>query len=270
MKYLLSLIALSMGAVSAIVVETSTREIEFLHADSGFGPELPVSPPGLQAILTIPLGATTSTIDGCKPFQLALESSNAKTSFAVLLERGGCTFATKVYNAQRAGANAAVIFNNEPTDELVRMGESTKSSIAVNIPSVFISGNMGQLLLKMSSESPTAVFLFQADSMDNQMLRFTRAFRLSPVLLTFAGALFIALGISLCCRLCTRRRFRRTPAPQNDAADSKVVTGVVVTGVPVVDVKDTAAVVIAVPITASAPTEDSLSQPLIGSEISHQ
>lgn len=241
-----------------------------MHADAAFGPSLPAGPPGLQAILTTPLGAPGgSTLDGCKPFNLALQSSDPTFSFAVLLERGGCTFAQKVYNAEKAGAKAVVIFNNEATDALVRMGESTQAEVDVNIPSVFISGNMGVVLLKLSSTSPTAVFLFQADSADHQFMT-ARMFSLSPVLLTFLGALLLALGTSLCCRVCTGRR-STTPPPSRsvETTDAKIVTGVVVTGVPLDDVKDAAAIVIAVPVTASAPVDDSLSQPLIGSEISH-
>merc|ERR1711965_802834 len=128
------------------------------------------------------------------------------------------------------------------------MGES-KDSMVPDIPSVFISGNMGQVLTALCTEEPTIVFLFQADSMDARF-SYARLFRFSPMLLTLAGALLLALGLSCCCRFCASRR--RNCRKQNNVSRGEVVTGVVVTGIPLTtDVTKGDTVVIAVPVTAS-------------------
>ncbi|MDH3589732.1 MAG: M4 family metallopeptidase [Gammaproteobacteria bacterium] len=66
-----------------------------------------------------------------------------------LIDRGDCTFAEKVLNAQSAGAIGAVIANNAG-DDLVFMGGD---SAGINIPSVFVSQSDGQVLRSESNVS---------------------------------------------------------------------------------------------------------------------
>jgi subtilisin family serine protease len=59
-----------------------------------------------------------------------------------LIDRGGCDFVVKVHNAQDAGAVAAIVVNNVPTDPVVMGGDDPE----ITIPSVMISQASGQAI----------------------------------------------------------------------------------------------------------------------------
>jgi len=102
-----------------------------------FGPRLP--PSGITANLVI-----AQPLDGCAPLENRAESTNA----VVLIQRGDCSFVTKVLHAQEAGAEAAVVFNHETSssEDLIGMrGDETGAD--TYIPSVFVSRPAGELLL---------------------------------------------------------------------------------------------------------------------------
>lgn len=56
---------------------------------------------------------------------------------------GNCSFDLKIYNAQRAGFSAAIIYNSE-SDSLIKMSSSGGFSIV--IPSVFIGHSNGKTI----------------------------------------------------------------------------------------------------------------------------
>ncbi|CAD8193860.1 unnamed protein product [Paramecium pentaurelia] len=72
--------------------------------------------------------------DGCSPLQSATGSQ------FIMIERGNCTFVTKVRNAQNAGYSLAIIGNNndEPLQSDFVMADDGQG-YSVNIPSIFIS-----------------------------------------------------------------------------------------------------------------------------------
>eukprot|EP01025_Chloroclados_australasicus_P019107 TRINITY_DN20291_c0_g1_i4.p1 TRINITY_DN20291_c0_g1~~TRINITY_DN20291_c0_g1_i4.p1 ORF type:complete len:659 (-),score=44.27 TRINITY_DN20291_c0_g1_i4:519-2495(-) len=49
--------------------------------------------------------------DGCNEFQIPSKASNIELPSIVFIDRGGCAFVDKVYNAQQAGAVAAILMN---------------------------------------------------------------------------------------------------------------------------------------------------------------
>ena len=101
---------------------------------AGFGPS--VSSPGQTANLVQALdaadGAGPSTTDGCSPFT----NAGAISGNLALIDRGMCTFVTKVKNAQNAGAVAVVIVDNVSAGTPPGMGGSDAT---ITIPPVSIT-----------------------------------------------------------------------------------------------------------------------------------
>lgn len=76
--------------------------------------------------------ASANPPDACGP---AIQPSPAFSCFA-LIRRGKCNFDVKALNAQRAGFQAAVIYNDQ-NDDLIAMSGGPTSAL-VNIPAIFI------------------------------------------------------------------------------------------------------------------------------------
>src|SRR5436309_364797 len=101
----------------------------------------------LEGALTVPL-AVTGTVSGPAVQLGAVGSPDARACSALpagsltgkipLIERGVCTFRTKVLNAQNAGASAVVVYNQIPAADPIVMGGS---GAGITIPGVMI-GNL--------------------------------------------------------------------------------------------------------------------------------
>ncbi len=76
-------------------------------------------------------------VTGCAPFETA-----DFTGKAAVISRGGCFFSTKVYYAQEAGAEFAVIYNNTDGDAILNMAPGDFAD-QINIASIMISENNG-------------------------------------------------------------------------------------------------------------------------------
>jgi subtilisin family serine protease len=96
-------------------------------------------------------GVSGTTFDGCETI---VNTGELKDQIA-LLSRGGCTFETKIRNAQVAGARAALVFNNQGEPILM-----TGVRNSVRIPALMIGQSDGQLLLeRLVDEDPVEVTL---------------------------------------------------------------------------------------------------------------
>ncbi|KAB2848536.1 MAG: hypothetical protein F9K44_10575 [Hyphomicrobiaceae bacterium] len=93
--------------------------------EAGFGPAFTTS--GITADLQLVNDGVGTTTDGCEAFTLT-------AGRIAVADRGNCSFAVKVKNAQNAGASAAVIVNNTP-DPPFTMGGSDPT---ITIPSGMI------------------------------------------------------------------------------------------------------------------------------------
>jgi minor extracellular serine protease Vpr len=139
--------AITVGAV------TSAREFAAaLHTTDpnlstiGYAP----SADGISVSSNIPY---TSVVDvasldgnglGCSSF-----SSGRLSGSIALIQRGTCTFATKVGNASAAGAKAVIVYNN------VSPGMISMSVGSANIPAVMISQSDGQSLKRFIDSNPS-------------------------------------------------------------------------------------------------------------------
>ncbi len=77
-------------------------------------------------------GAGTTT-DGCEPI------NNDLTGAIALIDRGSCFFGTKCYYAQEAGAIAAIVCNNQPSDPFVMAPDPEGFADQVTIPCFMMS-----------------------------------------------------------------------------------------------------------------------------------
>lgn len=105
----------------------------YVVGTAGFGPS--VSSPGQTANLLQPLASS----DGCVPFT----NGAAISGKIALIDRGNCTFVTKVKNAQNAGAVAVVIVDNVAASTPPGMGGSDAT---ITIPAVSITQANGNTI----------------------------------------------------------------------------------------------------------------------------
>lgn len=68
------------------------------------------------------------------------------TGKIAVISRGGCFFSDKVWNAQQAGAVAAVVYNNAG-DELMNMSAGSHEQDEFTIPAVFVYESFGEALV---------------------------------------------------------------------------------------------------------------------------
>ena len=123
----------------AVVVNAT----QYFGKNADFGPQLTTT--GINGGLALP-----STADGCSK----LKSMIGKVA---VIDRGTCSFKTKVANAQAAGAIGVVIANNDGGTIFV-MGDDTAVRTRITIPSVFVGQNDG-LTLKSLARSASAATL---------------------------------------------------------------------------------------------------------------
>ena len=74
----------------------------------------------------------------------------------VLIDRGECEFGDKCSNAEKAGAIAVIVFNNEPDDGTFSMGAGVNGG-SVNIPCVMLSYEDGQLIKAAMANGPVNI-----------------------------------------------------------------------------------------------------------------
>ncbi len=89
--------------------------------------------------LTLIEDATDPSSDGCET------AINDLTGKIAVIDRGACNFSLKVYNAQLAGAIAAIIINNQPGNLLFNMTAGLNATDVV-IPAIFITLEDGELI----------------------------------------------------------------------------------------------------------------------------
>ncbi len=90
-------------------------------------------------------GTPTTTNDGCTALP-----AGSMTGKAVLIRRGTCTFYTKAFNAQQAGAAAVVLYNNSAG----RFSPTVAGAPAITIPVVAVSDTEGAAINNAINAGP--------------------------------------------------------------------------------------------------------------------
>ncbi len=102
--------------------------------------------------LTAPLGVVTGTTNGLSTACSALPAGSVAGEIAVI-SRGGCTFSTKIRNAQNAGAVVVLVANNVAGDPTA-MG-SDGSPNQPTVPAYMVSVGTGQALKALDGQPAT-------------------------------------------------------------------------------------------------------------------
>ncbi len=160
---------LAAGKVS-VPNQPTLQEIAF--ATASFGGSLPIGQ--VQDYDYLPAGVVdAANVEGCNPFP-----TNAFAGKAALISRGSCEFGVKVLNAEQAGADFAVVYNNVG-DTLISMGAGAVGN-QVTIPSIFVGQTDGDALVQLyNDQGATAAVLrvdttaFQAGNTPDRIISFS-------------------------------------------------------------------------------------------------
>ena len=110
-----------------------------------FGPSVPAAPADITANLVLVDDGTAAPEEGCSPL---INGAQLSGNIA-LVQRGSCTFVSKVQNAENAGAVAVMVYNNVSGGPITMGG--TDPGLA--IPAVMVSMADG-LLFRTQMPSP--------------------------------------------------------------------------------------------------------------------
>ena len=120
-----------------------------LFSGAEFGPPWPAAPTSLAY-------AAAALLDPGNVLGCATWPADAFAGRCALIKRGSCDFSAKVYEAQLAGAAAAIVYNDEARgDALMNMGAGDSGDL-VSIPAAFIGNSAGQALVDWLAAHPGA------------------------------------------------------------------------------------------------------------------
>jgi hypothetical protein len=134
----------------------SVLQGSYFAAKSTLGPVIANVPITAQAVLV-----DDGTINGSRGCNTIINTSAINGKIA-LVDRGDCTFVTKILNAQAAGAIAVIVINNVAGTP-ISMGGSGGTSIT--IPSVMINLALGNSIKSQLQQGPVNITLY--DSLGN-------------------------------------------------------------------------------------------------------
>lgn len=150
-------LAVLLGVVDAsVIVKSGNLTLDgFASLPADFGPGIPAE--GIEGVLVL-----ATPTDACSP--VASPKHVAGRSWVALIARSqdapaGCTFDVKVKHAEKAGARAAIVFD-DVREPLIIMSKPPGNPEPL-IPSVFVSQASGAVLLRLASspEQPTVVII---------------------------------------------------------------------------------------------------------------
>ena len=154
------------GLIDVTSPEPVPEELQGMpFGDCLFCPPVPVGtifgPYSYTDVGTVTTESTNTLCDG-------EEITGDLTGQIAMISRGGCYFSDKIWNAQQAGAIAAIVYNNAG-DDLTNMSQGTHENDEFTIPGVFIGQTNGEGMVQFGVDNPgaEAQFDFVARQMGN-------------------------------------------------------------------------------------------------------
>lgn len=142
-----------------------------------------------------------------------------------LVERGECPFIVKILNAQAAGFDGVVVYNDEAhrgrqqgenngfgdQDELISMWSPSREAGRITIPSVFVGYATGKTLLELlqASESRSEPFRIVMEAEDPPHL-----FLMDVIIMLFFLPTFFTMFVIVCSRIRLLRQRAKLRAPR--------------------------------------------------------
>jgi extracellular elastinolytic metalloproteinase len=137
---------------------------------------VPAAPNGITSDLALYENAPNPNTNPISIHNACVAPTNAfdVAGKIVLIRRGNCNFSNKVFNAQQAGALAAIVYDTVPNNP-VRLSMSSTGILGINIPAVFVTKEIGdQLIAQMALgpvnlklEVPADLYLYADGDFDN-------------------------------------------------------------------------------------------------------
>lgn len=150
--------ALFPGSVSVTAPEPVPANLKnFAIGGAAFGPSATsvVGPAALIPGERVSTAATDKSLGCSLAGDVSPYPANSLSGTIALIERGTCNFSEKVYNAQRGGAIAAVIYNNAANGDTVATMGAGVHAADVTIPSWEIGRTNGLNTLNWANANPT-------------------------------------------------------------------------------------------------------------------
>ncbi|KAH9623999.1 hypothetical protein KSS87_007016 [Heliosperma pusillum] len=133
----LCLIVIIVSSSYALVdLEGDDFQYTFEDVEANFAP--PVKTGGICGKLYI-----AEPLDACSPLTSKVDHGGNYTAPFALIIRGGCAFEDKIRKAQKAGFEAAIIYDNEDDGALIAM---SGNSAGIKIHAIFVSKATGETL----------------------------------------------------------------------------------------------------------------------------
>src|SRR4029078_13034503 len=165
------------GVIAVAAVDSAANIADF----SNFGPQVAIAGPGVAVLSTVmlgtgtvasvstsggatfnantltgsPFGTLTGTFVDCGLGKTASDFPASVNGNIALIKRGDVTFATKVKNAQAAGATAVIIYNKDESDLGFTLTADSADANHVWPLTVAVSLNDGLALLASHASSVT-------------------------------------------------------------------------------------------------------------------
>jgi subtilisin family serine protease len=165
------------GVIAVAAVDSAANIADF----SNFGPQVAIAGPGVSVLSTVmlgtgtvasvstsggatftantltgsPFGTLTGTFVDCGLGKTASDFPASVNGNIALIKRGDVTFATKVKNAQAAGATAVIIYNKDESDLSFTLTADSADANHVWPLTVAVSLNDGLALLASHASSVT-------------------------------------------------------------------------------------------------------------------
>ncbi|XP_044475579.1 receptor homology region, transmembrane domain- and RING domain-containing protein 2-like [Mangifera indica] len=186
---LLCLLSVCWMTSASVVLIGSNVTLSFDDIEANFAPGIKGS--GECGVLYL-----AEPLDACSDLSNKVENVSNKIASFVLIVRGGCSFEDKVRKAQKAGFQAAIVYDNADDGVVAMAGNST----GIKIHAVFVSKASGEILKQYAGS--TDVELWIIPSFENSAW--------SIMAISFISLLALAAVLATCFFV-RRHRIRQEP-----------------------------------------------------------